>query len=110
MSARKSTTARPKSQLIIKTLSPDQIRRITEKLAIELGNDSENIAPMTLLLEQLSRLRPNLQMFAANVSIIKDQLFANTTEASDAQVQFEAEAFRNRGKLLQWPSERKGAA
>lgn len=104
--SRKAQPAADTKQL----LTTQEIRRIAEKIAVELGNDSEHIALVTLLFEHLYQTWPNLQAFSLAISTIKDQLFADTNEASEAQRQFQTDAYKNRGKLLLWPRERKGAS
>ncbi len=88
-------------------LKPDEVRRLADKLAVILEHKTEHIGLLTLLfthLQTLAENNPSDLEFAFYE--IKQVLFTGTFEADAAQEQFQANAFQNRAKLLQWPSER----
>lgn len=109
MSTRKSNTARRKTQAKPK-LTIEEVRRIVHKLAAALEHNTEHISLMTMLFDQLESVSTNHIDIWSTVFEIKSALFVGTNASTDAQEQFQARAYANRGKLLLWPSERKGAA
>lgn len=102
MSKTNSTVRELKPQ----TLTTAEIQRIADKLSASLQNDSEDLALLTLLLDHLEQVRTDQPTFSGDVYNFKNQLFINTSEGCDAQQQFQADAFKNRGKLLRWPGKR----
>ena len=87
-----------------------ELQRLGDKLATAMDYDSNSIALLTLLFDHIEQLRDEPVLISSVITTINDRLFAGTPEASDAQKHFASEAFKNRGRLLLWPSERKGAA
>lgn len=65
---------------------------------------------MTLLFDHLQRVETNPNQISITIDTVKKSLFSATEESGKAQEHFQAEAFKNRGKLLLFPYERKGAA
>jgi hypothetical protein len=108
--AKSHTTTHQRKPAKLKTaLSPTEIRRIAEKLGVALEHDAESIALLTLLFDQLEQNRTSNEFF--NIThAVKTHIFIGTEAADDARSQFEANAYRNRGKLLLWPTERKETA
>jgi len=88
-------------------LTPRELQRIAEKLAVALEHDTEEIGLITLLFDHLENVEPNF--LSGEIYTIKKYLFVGTSEMDNAQEQFEKDAYKNRGKLLRWPGERKGA-
>lgn len=88
-------------------LTPDEVQRIAEKLAVALEHNSENTSLMTMLFDHLQVVSNDHPDVWSSIYTIKRHLFAGTVEADDAQAQFQANAYANRGKLLMWPYERK---
>lgn len=108
MPSRQSTARKLKSQPK-QQLNDSEVQRIAEKLAVALEYDGQNIALLTLLFDYLESLHRD-PLFSGAVYTIKKHLFVGTNAADNAQEQFQADAFKNRGKLLQWPYEQKGVA
>lgn len=108
LTSRKRTTQRFTDTS--RRLTVPELQRLSEKLAIALNYDSDSIALLTLLFDHLEQLRNEPVLISSSIGTINDRLFVGTPEASEAQKQFSEEAFKNRGKLLLWPKERKGAA
>lgn len=109
MASKQSTARKPNSQPQPQ-LTIAEVQRLVEKIAVALENDSNNIALLILLFDHLEQRRTEPVLLSCAIDTIKDCLFARTSEAGDAQREFQADAYKNRGKLLQWPYERKGAA
>ena len=109
MATKQSTARKQNTQQSPQKLTVAELERLTEKLAVALEHDGENVALMTLLLDQLEQTRETDQFFKI-VHTVKRHLFNNTIEADDACEQFRVSAYANRGKLLLWPRERKGVA
>lgn len=110
MPSRQSTARKLKSQPK-QQLTSAEVQRIAEKLAVALEYDAEHIALIILLFDYLETVENESRpLFSAHVYTIKKHLFVGTSAADNAQEKFQAEAFANRGTLLQWPGERKGAA
>lgn len=107
MPSKNITTRRLTTQLK-SLLTNSEVQRIADKLAIALEHKSENIALITLLFDYLETVQRDSAQFSSTVYDIKKYLFVGTNAADSAQEQFQADAYKNRGKLLQWPSERKG--
>jgi hypothetical protein len=85
-------------------LTHDEVKRIAEKLAVALEHDAEEIALLTLLFDYLQGVEP--QFLWGAIYTIKSYLFVGTNAMDDAQKQFQADAYANRGNLLLWPYER----
>lgn len=104
MSTRKSNTVRlkpqPKPQL-----TDEEVKRLAEKLAVAVEHDSEDIALLTLLFTHLET-QPDRVGILNEIYMIKQYLFVGTSEADNAQKEFQAEAYKNRDNLLMWPFER----
>lgn len=109
MSTRKSNTARLKSQTSQPKLTEAELQRIAQKLASTLAHDPEKIGLLLMLFDQLELSRGIYINFYGIVSTIKQHLFIGTDASLNAQNEFQADAYRERGKLLLWPNERKGA-
>lgn len=112
MSTRKSTTTRLKAQPAFRLLTDDEIKRIAEKLAVRIEHDEEETALLLLWIQHLEALveaREYNGLWSALYDFRK-HLFLGCPAADAAQDAFQADAYRNRGKLLLWPYERKGAA
>lgn len=115
MASKQSTARKPKSQPLTEihaNLTPDEVQRLAEKLATALEHDSDDIGLMTLLfdhLEQTYYADDHGGDFASSIFTIKKALYAGTIESERAQQRFQADAYRNRGKLLLWPYERQEA-
>lgn len=110
MSTRKSNTARLNTQPQL--LDPDEIKRIAEKIAVRVEHDAEETALLLLFFDHLEALLEQPDTYTEIWSALydfKQHLFIGTSAADDAQRQFQANAYANRGKLLLWPYERKGA-
>lgn len=107
MASKQSTARKPKSQPQ-QQLTDAEVQRIAERLAAILEYDEESIALITLLFDYLETVGPSL--FSGATYTIKKHLFVGTNAADYAQEKFQADAFVNRGKLLQWSGERKGAS
>lgn len=110
MSNQKSTVRKLKPQE--RQLTQDEVKRIAEKLAVALEHDEEHIALLLLLFDHLEEVAekpdPYLDLWGS-LFTIKQHLFVGTPASGDAQKKFHAESYANRGKLLLWPYERKGA-
>ena len=91
-------------------LSPEELQRIAEKVAVALGHSEEDIALLLMLFDHLETLaeQPNsyIDLWCALFDI-KKHLFVGTCASEDAQKQFQINAYQNRRKLLQWPNETK---
>lgn len=107
MPSKQSTVRRLKTQPKPVKLKDSEIVRITEKLACALEHDSESIALVTMLFDQLEEARANYPDFFNIVYTVKKHLFIGTNAADDARAAFQTNAYANRGKLLLWPYERK---
>src|SRR5688572_13406068 len=92
-------------QLKPKTLTGEEVQRLTEKLAVAVEHDSEEIALLTLLFTHLEN-QPDRIGVVNEIYTIKKYLFVGTNEADAAQDKFQTDAFANRGKLLLWPYEK----
>lgn len=106
----KNSTARKSKTQPKPTLSTEEVRRIAEKLAIALEHRAENIGMLTLLFDHLENVSSNHIDLWSCVFEIKTGLFTGTDAATEAQEQFQAQAYANRGKLLQWPYEQRESA
>lgn len=109
MSVRQSTVRKPKSQP--QTLTPDEIKRIAEKIGVRMEHDEEEVSLLLLFLSHLERLAEQRESYLDLWSAIYDfrkHLFLGCPAADTAQEEFQATAYANRGKLLLWPYEQKG--
>ena len=109
MASKQSNVRKLKTQ---PKLTSDEIKRIAEKISVELEHDEE---PVSLLLLFLDHVQCLAEQGASNMDIwsafydFKKHLFLGCPAADAAQDRFQADAYRNRGKLLLWPSERRSA-
>lgn len=91
----------PKEQL-----TPAEVQRVAEKLAIALEHRTQDIGLLLMLFAHLQTVAdnnlPDLEFAFYN---IKQVLFTGTLEADAAQERFQSNAFKNRGRLLAWPVE-----
>lgn len=110
MASKQSTARKPKSQPKTQQLTYKEVQRISEKLAVALEHDTENISLITLLFDYLESIQDDRVELSMAFYNIKRDLFVGTNASDDAQERFQSEAYRNKGKLLMWPSEQKGAA
>jgi len=94
--------SQPKPQL-----TDAEVQRIAEKLAVALEHRAEDIGLITLLFDHLQTLVIEDEDISLPIYVIKRSLFVGTTEADEAQRQFQSRAYANRGTLLLWPYERK---
>lgn len=85
-------------------LTDEELNRLAERLAQILEYDSQDIALVSLLLDHLAQSRHLVDVVNATDQI-KQHMFINTSASTRAQKQFEANAYKNRGKLLRWPNE-----
>lgn len=106
MASTKSTVRKLKTQ---PKLTEAELQRIAQKLASTLAHDPEKIGLLLMLFDQLELSRGIYINFYGIVSTIKQHLFIGTDASLNAQNEFQADAYRERGKLLLWPFERKGA-
>lgn len=110
MSTRKSNTVRLNTQP--RLLEPDEIKRIAEKIAVRVEHDEEETALLLLFFDHLEALAEQRDTYSEMWTALydfKQHLFLGTSAADNAQRMFQANAYANRGKLLLWPYERKGA-
>lgn len=108
MASKNSNVRRLKTQ---PKLTTEEIVRIAEKLAVRIEHDEEETALMLLWIQHLEVLieaREYTDLWSALYDF-RTHLFLGTASADQAQDQFQATAYRDRGKLLLWPYERKGA-
>lgn len=108
MPSTKSTVRKIKTQ---PKLTTEEIIRIAEKLAVRIEHDEEETALMLLWIQHLEVLveqREYTDLWSALYDFRK-HLFLGTSAADHAQDQFQANAYAERGKLLLWPYEKKGA-
>lgn len=104
MPSKQSTVRRLKTQPKPQ-LTDSEVQRIAEKLAVALEHDAEEIGLMTLLFDHLQSVEPTFLW--GTIYTIKKHLFVGTNAADSAQEQFQSDAYKNRGKLLMWPYERR---
>lgn len=88
-------------------LSHEEVQRIAEKIAVALEHDEEEISLITMLFDHLEQISDNRTQLGLALYDIKRVLFVGTIASDDAQKQFQVRAYQNRGKLLQWPYEKK---
>lgn len=105
MPTKNSTVQKLKTQ---PKLTHEELKRVAEKLGAALCDSNETISLLTLLFDHLESVSSDSVAFWSAAYTIKSQLFLVTSAAGDAQEKYQAEAFANRGRLLQWPYERKG--
>lgn len=108
MSTKNSNVRKLKTQ---PKLTTEEIIRIAEKLAVRIEHDEEETALMLLWIQHLEVLvesRDYNDLWSALYDFRK-HLFLGTSAADQAQDQFQANAYANRGRLLLWPYEKKGA-
>lgn len=103
MASKNSTVRKLKSQPN-PVLTPDEVQRIAEKLAVALEHDEEEIGLITLLFDHIQNVDPNFLW--GTIYTIKKHLFVGTSAMDDAQLEFQKDAYKNRGTLLMWPYER----
>lgn len=109
MASKNSTAHKLRTQ---PKLTTEEIKRIAEKLAVRIEHDSEETALLMLFLSHLETLVEQRDSYMDLWSALHDfrrSLFVGTTASANAQKEFQAEAYQNRGNLLLWPNERKGA-
>src|SRR5689334_12065317 len=88
-------------------LTSDEVQRISEKLAVALEHDEDDIGLITLLFDHIQNVDPNFLW--GTIYTIKKHLFVGTSAMDDAQERFQKDAYKNRGTLLLWPYERSAA-
>lgn len=91
-------------------LTVPEVKRLAEKLAAAFCSDTENVQLLTLLLQHLWGVREDSSAFWCVLHTIEAELFIVTSEADEARRQFRTETYRQRGKILSWPGERKETA
>lgn len=109
MPTKNSTVRKLKTQ---PKLTSDEIKRIAEKIGVELEHDEEPVSLLLLFLTHLEMLAEQRDSYMHVWSAIYDfrkHLFLGCSASDAAQDEFQANAYANRGKLLLWPSERKEA-
>lgn len=105
----KTTTARKPKTQPKPLLTHDELKRIAEKLSTALNNYDEEIGLLTMLFDHIETVSQDAGEPWSSIYTIKKHLFINTSPADAAQERFQSNAYANRGTLLMWPSERKGA-
>lgn len=92
---------KPKPQL-----TETEIKRLAERIAVIVEHDSDSIGLLCMLLDHLENFcKTPADIFHVTYTVRK-HLFLGTSEADDAQDQFQASVYANRGKFLLWPNER----
>jgi hypothetical protein len=90
-------------------LTSAEIQRIAEKIAVEMEHDADRIALITLVISHLEHCYHNSLDPWDTLYTLRKYLFVGTSEMDRAQERFQSEAFKNRGRLLLWPSEREAS-
>lgn len=107
MASTKSNVRKLKTQ---PKLTDSELQRLAQKIAVALEHDPDEIGLLLMLFDQLELTQASYLDFYNIVSTVKQHLFIGTDASLNAQNEFQADAYRERGKLLLWPFERKGGA
>ena len=101
----KNSTARKSRSQSKPQLTHEEVKRIAEKLAVALEHREEDISLITMLFDHLEQISADSTDLWCALYDIKKSLFVGTSASDEAQKQFQARAYQNRGKLLKWPYE-----
>lgn len=108
MALKNSTVRKLKPQ---PKLTDDEIKRVAEKIAVRIEHDEPETALLMLYFRHLEILveERNYTDIWSALYDFRQHLFLGTNASDSAQDQFQETAYRDRGKLLRWPGERREA-
>lgn len=108
MASKKSNVTRLKPQPQTQ-LTDDEVKRISEKIAVALEHRTEETALLILLFRHIEALAESKDSYIdlwSCLFTVRQHLFVGCAAFERAQDQFHAKSYLNRGRLLRWPHER----